>query len=162
MLDSAINIYGFMLGYCRDLVEGFTDADLLRPAAAGANPPVWILAHLAVIQDFALHQLGQPPEAPAAWAAQFGPGSTSAKAAQPYPTTTELLGVLDRGSKRLIDAARRVTPEQLAKPHGIPMFQGSPIRTVGDALVLSMTGHLGLHTGQLSLWRRLQGRPPLF
>ena len=162
MLDSAINIYGFMLGYCRNLVEGFTDADLLRPAAAGANPPVWILAHLAVIQDFTLRQLGQPPEGPESWAARFGPGTTIDKVPQPYPTKAELLGVLDRGARRLVEAARAATPEQLARPHGIGMFQGSPIKTVGDALVLSLTGHLGLHTGQLSLWRRLQGRPPLF
>ena len=40
------------------------------------------------------------------------------------------------------------------------MKEGLP--TIRDAVAFLLTGHLGVHLGQLSMWRRLLGLPPLF
>jgi len=34
--------------------------------------------------------------------------------------------------------------------------------TVRDGVSFLLTGHLGVHLGQLSAWRRMVGLPPLF
>jgi hypothetical protein len=162
MFEHELNVYAFSLGYIQRLTEELSDQDLCEPPAPGANPPVWILAHLAVVSDFALQTLGRPTVCPPAWHQQFGPKSDPAKMTKPYPTKAELMATLERVHSEVTAAARTADPAAMARPHGIAMLDGTPIRTVGDALTLVMTTHEGVHIGQLSLSRRLRGRPPLF
>ena len=53
------------------------------------------------------------------------------------------------------------TPERLAQPNPNP-YTKEGLPTIRDAVAFLLTGHLGVHLGQLSTWRRLLGLPPLF
>jgi len=79
MLDSAIQVNLFLIGFCRRLLADIPDERLAEQPVADVNHPAWVLGHLA----------------------------------------NELV-----------------------------------------AFVLS--GHMGVHLGQLSSWRRMIGLPPLF
>ena len=55
----------------------------------------------------------------------------------------------------------QATPEQLARPSTNP-YTKEALPTVGDGVAFLLTGHLGVHLGQLSTWRRMIGLGPLF
>jgi hypothetical protein len=43
----------------------------------------------------------------------------------------------------------------------VELFKDSPVQTQGDILSHLMTTHFATHVGQLSVWRRAHGKPPL-
>ena len=51
-----------------------TTAQLSVPITDGANPPAFILGHLAVINDYALKFLGEERVAPKEWHKRFRSG----------------------------------------------------------------------------------------
>jgi hypothetical protein len=53
------------------------------------------------------------------------------------------------------------TPEGLAQPSRNPHTKDA-LPTANDGVNFLLTGHPGVHLGQLSMWRRMLGLPPLF
>jgi len=52
-------------------------------------------------------------------------------------------------------------PEKMASPNPNPRLKDG-LPTVRDAVSFLLTGHLALHLGQLSAWRRMTGLAPMF
>ena len=162
MFENESRVYAMMLGYLGQVVADLREEDMDKAPAAGVNPPVWILGHLAIASDWGLMSLGRPALCAELWHKQFAPGSDPAKIAQPAPTKDELMSAIRRGHEALIAGARTADADAMSKPHSIAFLQGSPVKTVGDTMTLLMTAHEGVHIGQLSLCRRLRGKPHLF
>jgi hypothetical protein len=57
--------------------------------------------------------------------------------------------------------AAAATPEQLGRRTTNP-YTKDALPTVQDGVAFLLTGHLGVHLGQLSSWRRMIELPPLF
>lgn len=162
MLEQAVTVYEFMLGMCRTLAADIDDDHLLTPPFAGANPPLWILGHLAVVTDYAGKMLGAERQCPREWHVMFGPGSKPGNMQEPLPTKDELLSAIAKGHARVVSALEKATPETLAQPQPYDLLKPTNMKTVGDVLVHMMTSHEGFHLAQLSACRRKLGRPPLF
>ncbi len=162
MFERESRLFGLMITYCRQLTDDLADHQLHERAAPGANSPGWILGHLAVATDYALRLLGHEPQCPESWHRRFGMGSTPPPSASEYPSKAELLGALSRGHELTCAAAAAAPADRLREPHGSELFKRTPVQTVGDLVAHLMTTHIAMHLGQLSFWRRLNGRPPLF
>lgn len=162
MFEREIRLYEFARGYCHRLMEDIADGEMTAQPAPNVNTPLWILGHLAVATDFAAGLLGQRRACPEAWHQAFGRGSSPQVELTPPPTKAELLAAIDLGQRHVINAVQKTEPEELEMPHNVELFRATPLRSVGDLLGHLMTTHPALHLGQLSLWRRLQGRAPLF
>ncbi|MBK8915297.1 MAG: DinB family protein [Phycisphaerales bacterium] len=163
MLDHARTACRFMLAYADKLTADLTDEDWNRQVAPNANPPSWIMGHLAISADYGFRLLGHKPHCPREWHDAFGPDF--ARKGPPVPLAVSRAEVLQRfndGYTQLMAAAAEADPAVIAKPNGVPFFQPTPIQTIGEALVHLMTSHLGTHLGQLSYWRRIAGRPVMF
>jgi hypothetical protein len=161
MLDGELKVNRFLMGYCRALVEDVPDERMVEQPLPGVNHPAWILGHLAWSTDRARWVLGLPPEFPPEWTTTFGFGTTPSTARGDYPSRDELIGAIEGGFQRLREQAAAATPAQLSQPSPNPRTK-EQLPTVKDALAFLLTGHLGVHLGQLSMWRRMIGLPPLF
>lgn len=161
MLEQAVTVYGFTLMMAKTLAADIDADHLLTPPFAGANSPLWILGHLAVVTDYAGKLFGLERQCPREWHVMFGPGSKPGNLQEPLPTKEELLSALERGHQRVVSAIEKVTPEQLAEPQPYELLKALPLPTVGDVLVHMMTSHEGFHLAQLSACRRKLGQPPL-
>jgi len=80
---------------------------------------------------------------------------------QDYPSKGELLRAVEHGFDRLRQQVASAAPDQLSQPTTNP-YTKELLPTVKDGVAFLLTGHLGVHLGQLSTWRRLIGLPPLF
>jgi DinB superfamily len=161
MLDSELKVNLFLMQYCRMLVGDIADERMAEQPLPGVNHPAWVLGHLAFSADRARGLLGAEKELPAEWTRQFGPGSKPSASRSDYPPKDELLRAVEKGFERLRQQATAATPEQLAQPTTNP-YTKDALPTVKEGVAFLLTGHLGVHLGQLSTWRRMTGLPPLF
>lgn len=158
MLEREIRLYAWVMDYLRKLCNGIDESEMDVQPAPGLNTPRWILGHLAVAGDFAAKWSGAPAHCPKEWYPAFGPGSKPEAPPSPPPTKQELLAVIEKIHAAVTAAVKVATPEALAKPHTFqPVLEAFP--TIADFLAHLMTTHPMLHLGQLSVWRRLRGKP---
>jgi hypothetical protein len=161
MLDSELKINRFLMGYSRMLIGDIPDERMAEQPLPGVNHPAWILGHLAWSTDRGRWLLGLEPEFPSEWTATFGFGSKPSTSRGDYPSRDELIAAVERGFERLREQSAAATAEILGQPSPNPRTR-EHLPTVKDALAFLLTGHLGTHLGQLSMWRRMIGLPPLF
>ena len=138
-------------------MEDMTPQDYLHRPTPKANCAAWIVGHLTVSERGVLKRLGAPlPELPEGFEQRFGREERYAQAAE-FGDVGQLMPLYDEHRRRLIEAVRSATAEQLdrpvEKPH--PMF-----RTVGEVATF-MALHGAMHAGQISTIRRTLGRPPI-
>jgi len=161
MLDSAIQVNLFLMEHCRMLVGDIADERLAELPVAGVNHPAWVLGHLAWTADGALGMLGAQKRLSAEWASPFGRGSTPSVERGLYPSKDELLRAVEQGYQQVRQAAATANPEQLARPTTNPLIKET-LPTLKEMIAFLLSGHMGVHLGQLSSWRRMIGLPPLF
>lgn len=157
MFEIETKLYRFMSKYCHSLVADIDDAQLAEQPYPGANPPGWILGHLAICTDFAVQLLGGRIACPKEWHRMFSPGTTPPQDRAAYPSKAELVEAYERGHERVIEAVGGASEEALNAPHSVEILRGTPLETVRDVIAHLMTTHEATHLGQLSAWRRQLG-----
>ena len=160
MFEREININQVLLQYGRMLTEDVPGERFAEQPLPGVNHPAWILGHLALTGDSAVRLLGGKKSLDESWKALFGAGSQPSSSRGDYPSKEVLLQVLQERYEQVCRLAGDARAEDLARPNPTPLRQGLP--TIGDAVAFLLTGHPGLHLGQLSIWRRMVGFAPLF
>jgi hypothetical protein len=161
MLDSEQKVNQLLMSYCQRLLADIPDERMTEQPLPGVNHPAWILGHLAFSADRACSLLGAAKQLTAEWVSLFGPGSKPSSSRSAYPSRDELLRAVEQGFERVRQQAATATPEQLAQPSTNPAMKEA-LPTVREGVTFLLTGHLGVHLGQLSSWRRMIGMPPLF
>jgi hypothetical protein len=160
MLDSAIQVNVYLMKYCRSLVADTSDERMTEQPVAGVNHPAWILGHLAWAAARAVEQLGGQEMLPPAWTSLFAAGSKPSASRDVYPSKDELVRAVEQAYQHLREAAA-ASPEQLSRPTTNPRAKET-LPTLKEVVAFLLTGHVGVHLGQLSSWRRMIGLPPLF
>lgn len=163
MLDAEFKINLFMVGYCRMLLGDIADERMAEQPLPGVNNPAWILGHLAFSADLAVARLGGEKLLTAEWTAKYGPGSKVSSNRGAYPSKDDLLKAVEQGFEKARQLAQSATVEQLAAASTStnPAMKAA-LPTLGDGVAFLLTAHLGVHLGQLSMWRRMIGQPALF
>jgi hypothetical protein len=161
MLDTDIQVNLFLLRYCRLLVGDIPEERMTEQPVAGVNHPAWILGHLAWAADGMLEKFGGTKTLPAEWTALFGAGSKTTTARGDYPSKDVLLGAVERSYEQLRQMAATAGAERLSLPTTSPRAK-EVLPTLKEMTAFLLSGHMGVHLGQLSSWRRMIGLPPLF
>ena len=161
MLDSPTQVNLLLMQYCRALLADIPDERMTEQPVPGVNHPAWVLGHLAWAADGSLGKLGGQSALPAEWPALFGFGSKPSTVRGDYPPKEELLRAVEQSYRQLREKAAAARPEQLAQPTTNPRAKEA-LPTLREQVAFLLTGHMGVHLGQLSSWRRMIGLPPLF
>lgn len=89
-------------GFTIELLEAFSDQDLLRPLPGLRNHALWHAGHALWLADaLSVVPLTGGSELPAGWALRFGQGSKPAQIAS-WPSRTEIVELLEQQLRRLV------------------------------------------------------------
>jgi len=161
-IDSTVmHNFHFGVGFLKSLLEGIDDAKMAHQPRPGMNHPAWITGHLVTAMEFTAKLAGGSYKAPEGWSDLFGTNSTPSDDASKYPDKAALLAELDKAVAAVAPSLESVEPEALSAQMPDEGFR-KIMPTVGDGLTFLMNGHIAMHVGQLSAWRRACGMPPLF
>lgn len=128
-----------------------TDADLLRPVAPGKNRVIYLLGHLVTVHDMMIPLLGLGERHYPHLDALFVQNPDNTEAA--FPAADELRRQWVSVNSFLTDRLRQWKPEEWLQRHTAVSpedFAKEPSRNRLN-VVLSRTGHVSYHAGQLAL-----------
>lgn len=153
------------LGYSERLLKDVTSSNFARFASPGgqtvdSNHPAFVFGHLALYAPRILKDLGiQPPAVPAGFEAVF---SKDAKCADDpngslYPPMESVVATFFE-VYRSASAALRAAPDEIfqqANPNPGRLAELFP--SLGSMHAFYCGGHMMMHLGQISAWRRMVG-----
>ncbi|WP_437204709.1 DinB family protein [Planctomicrobium sp. SH664] len=161
VLENDVAINKFLFGYLQMLLSDLQDEQLAAQPVAGTNHPLWTLGHLAVSADSCLGRFGSEKTLPETWGKLFGPGSTPTSNPADYPSRQELLAAVEERYATLCALVSGWTQAEAGQANPHPRLK-EKLPTVEGLAAFILTGHYGIHLGQLSMWRRTMGLPALF
>lgn len=161
-LEQEVKVYQFLQGYGEGLLADIGDGDAFKPTCEGGHTPAWLIGHLGFVGNRILVTCGAEPSIDFdIWSPRFGIGSEPATEQGDGPGWNELLSVWRQAHADLVKTVPGVSAEKLGEPNPNELMAHA-LPTMHDLLSFVLTGHEAMHLGQLSTWRRVQGRPPLF
>ena len=159
-MKTVLHSFAYALDYLREQVADLAAADMVAQPGGVANHPAWVVGHLAVTCQMLGEVVGVTPWLPEAWGRRFGTGGVPVADAGAYPSKEELLAALADAQARLARAVEGLGEAELDAPFPDPAYR-DVFPTVRHALAQVMVGHASFHVGQVSVWRRAMGLPPM-
>lgn len=158
---------GVSLGYADRLLRGVPPERFARFAAPGgvtveSNHPAFIYGHLSLYAPKVLLQIGHPaPPVPEHFDVVFSKDAECRDDPDGdlYPAKDAVLDFFHEGY-RMVTAGLRSTPDEAfekANPAEGRMRELFP--TIGSVQAFYCGGHMMMHLGQMSGWRRMEGLP---
>jgi len=160
MFASDLATNAMLLGYADMLIADLADEDFTAQPLPATNHPAWILGHLAYVADGVIGLLGGEKLIDPEWGAKFGRDSKISSQRSDYPSREELVRAFRATHARVRELAAKADPERMQRPNPNARLR-ERFPTIGEMCTFLMTGHLGVHLGQLSAWRRMRGLPPM-
>ena len=161
MPPTILTLNKFLLEYFESLVKDLPTEGLAEQGGGTGHSALWLLGHMAISVDFGNKVLGQETVCPARWFVVFGPGSSDEIKNPEKYDAAEMIEIIRTGYPKLQELSQVADESLLAEPHPVEMLQNTSLKTKGDFLGHLLTTHLSMHLGQLSFWRRLQGKAPI-
>jgi hypothetical protein len=141
-------------------VADVSDADIVAQPGGIANHPAWMIGHLTHTCQLLGGVLGVAEWLPENWAARFGAGSVPVPDPGAYETKAEALARLRDAQSRVTDAVERLDDSRLDEPFPDASYH-DVFPTIRHAITQVLVGHTAMHVGQVTVWRRAMGLPPM-
>lgn len=161
MFEHQIAVLSFQLGHFEKIVADLPEECMDEAFPGHGHTPAWILGHLALVGEAGNSLLGGTLTHPE-WKPIFGGGSDGLTQLDSRPSRDELLAAIRCGYQEVMKRVSEVDPAHFDRPHQFGLFEGTPVKTIGDLMTVLMTNHFGFHLAQLSSCRRSRGLDSIF
>ena len=149
------------LRYALALLDDLTDSQMLIRPGDNMNHPAWILGHICIYHPIVPALLrGESFDDPADDRSYGFRGRGPLSDPEVYGSKETQLQRFINGHEAVAQALLSATPEQLSRPPSLARWSES-YPTVEFMLPDLLLHHESLHIGQLSIWRRAAGFPPV-
>lgn len=159
---------GISLNYAERLLKDVAPDRFGRLASPGGTPidsnhPAFIYGHLSLYAPKVLVQIGHPaPVVPEGFELAFSKDASCRDDPDGdlYPQMDEVLEFFREGYRMATAGLRSVSDELLDRPNPAEGRMRDLFPTIGSVQAFYCGGHMMLHMGQMSAWRRMEGLGP--
>lgn len=164
MLEGCVVPYRFANHYLTSQLDTIDPSNVRHVPHDGVKPPIWLTGHMAAGAFYIGAMLDQPvcPNFNPDWLAFFGPGSDAANVPAEAPSVETLRDVIIGCEQAVVEAVSAADEADYQDTHGLEFLNSTPLQTKADLIAHLMTTHYATHLGELAIWRRTMGLPPLF
>jgi hypothetical protein len=159
-MKPVLHSFAYGLDFLREQVEDVGDKDMVAQPNGIMNHPAWTIGHITAATHLLARTIGVAKWLPTEWVQNYRTGSKPVADADIYDSKNELLSKLREAQSKITEAIENLTDSQLDE-----LFPAEAYRdvfpTIRHALTQVLIGHIGFHVGQVSLWRKAMGLPPM-
>jgi hypothetical protein len=159
-MKPVLHSFDYCLDYLREQVGDVDEADMVAQPNGITNHPAWVVGHITHACQMLGGVIGLPEWLPNDWAARYGTGSVPVADAGLYESKSAALAMLGDAQSRVTRAVEELDDARLDEPFPDESYL-DVFPTVRHALTQVLVGHTANHVGQLSVWRRAMGLPPM-
>jgi hypothetical protein len=159
-MNAVLHSFAYGLDFLREQVADVSASAMVAQPNGIGHHPAWVVGHLTFTCQLLGGVVGLPEWLPQGWAGRFGPGSKPSADAGLYETKDEALAILRDAQERISRAVEGLRDSRLDEPFPDPSYR-DVFPTIRHALTQVLVGHTANHVGQLSVWRRAMGLPPM-
>ena len=153
------------LGYAERLLRDVPPERFGRFAAPGgvvvaSNHPAFIYGHLSLYAPKILRQIGHPaPAVPDQFEVRFSKDASCADDVDDdlYPARDEIVDFFLEGHRMVMGGLRSTPDAAFAQPNPAEGRMKELFPTIGSVQAFYCGGHMMMHLGQMSAWRRMEG-----
>jgi DinB superfamily len=159
-MKPVVHSFAYCLDFLREQVADVDTSDMIAQPNGIMNHPAWVIGHLTFACQLLGGAIGLPEWLPDDWAKRFGTGSVPVADVSLYETKNDALAVLRDAQVRITHAVDQIDDAQLDAPFPDESYR-VVFPTIRHALTQVLVGHTANHIGQVSVWRRAMGLPPM-
>jgi len=159
-LEPILHSFKYGIDYLGEQVSDVNEADMVAQPNGIMNHPAWVLGHLTHACQMLGGLVEIPKWLPDDWASRFGTGSVPVADLSRYETKANALLILQDAQSRIIQRVEQLDNGLLDQPFPDPSYLVM-FPTIRHALTQVLVGHTANHVGQVSVWRRAMGLPPM-
>ena len=153
------------LGYAERLLKNVPVERFARFAAPGgvavaSNHPAFVYGHLSLYAPKVLRQIGHPaPPVPDHFEIRFSKDATCVDDVDGdlYPSRDEIVEFFLEGHRMVIGGLRNTPDDLFQQPNPAAGRMRELFPTIGSVQAFYCGGHMMMHLGQMSGWRRMEG-----
>jgi hypothetical protein len=159
-MHTVLHSFAYSLDFLGEIVADVSGADMVAQPNGIMNHPAWVIGHLTHSCELLGGEIGLSPWLPDGWAKRFGTGSVPVADTTDYESKLASLAMLRDAQSRITQAVLQLDDCQLDAP--LPDERCRVLwPTVRHALTHVLVAHTANHVGQLTLWRKALGLPPM-
>src|SRR6185503_2644178 len=159
-MKPVIHSFAYCLDFLHEQVSEVQAADMVAQPNGIMNHPAWVIGHLTHACQMLGGVVGLTPWLPNDWAGRFGTGSVPIADCALYETKEDALQILRNAQSRITEAVGQLDDAHLDQPFPDASYR-AVFPTIRYALTQVLVGHTANHIGQVSVWRRAMGLPPM-
>lgn len=159
-MGPVLHSFAYCLDYLREQVADVEEADMFAQPNGIMNHPAWVIGHLIFACQLLGGAIGLRKWLPTDWTERFGTGSAPSADSSLYKSKDELLAILRDAQARMTQAVEQLDDARLDEPFPVQAYR-EVFPTIRHALTQVLVGHTANHIGQVSVWRRAMGLPPM-
>jgi hypothetical protein len=159
-MKPVLHSFAYCLDFLREQVADVGAAEMVAQPKGIMNHPAWVIGHLTFACQLLCGAIGLSEWLPNDWAKRFGTGSLPVADASLYETKDSALAMLRDAQVRITQAVEQMDDSQLNELFPVESYR-DVFPTIRHALTQVLVGHTANHIGQLSVWRREMGLPPM-
>ena len=159
-MKPVIHSFAYCLDFLHEQVSEVQAADMVAQPNGIMNHPAWVIGHLTHACQMLGGVVGLTPWLPNDWAGRFGTGSVPVADCALYETKEDALQILRNAQSRITKAVGQLDDAHLDQPFPDASYR-AVFPTICHALTQVLVGHTANHIGQVSVWRRAMGLPPM-
>ena len=159
-MEPVLHSFAYCVDFLREQVADVDEADMVAQPNGITNHPMWVIGHIAFACQLLGRAIGLSHWLPRDWSNRFGTGSVPTSDITLYGSKEDVLAKLAEAQSRITEAVEQLDDSQLDQPFPVASYR--PVfPTIRHALTQVLIGHTANHVGQLSVWRRAMGLPPM-
>ncbi len=159
-MKPVLHSFSYCLDYLREQVADIEPSEMVAQPNGITNHPAWVIGHLTYACQLLAGVVGLSEWLPKDWEDRFGPGSAPSADSSLYETKDDALEILRDAQEKIIRAVEQTDESRLDEPFPDPSFL-DVFPTVRHAVTQVLVGHTANHVGQVSIWRKAMGLPPM-
>ncbi len=160
LVDRALEAFAASRKIISGMFEAIPAEQYCHQPFPGANHAMWIMGHLATVDQYFLKRLANRPQTRFdEFRDVFFMKSAPKPSLSDYPAVLEVRKFFDQSRVELLEWLGSLDDERLAQPLPEPF---APFQPHLRALFRHLTWHEGFHAGQLSVVRKSLNLPPMF
>ena len=159
-MQPTLHSFAYSLDYLREQIADVPDGQLTAQPDGVPNHAAWTIGHLVFIAHEIGGVIGIEPWLGDEWTRQVGPGSKPLPPGDEPISRDTLLAALQTAQAKLTTAIKALKDSELDAPFPDPGY-AAVFPTVRHALTQVLLGHTAFHIGQIAVWRRALGLPPM-